>query len=208
MPNHKKRTYNIQTRSAQAAQTKKRILDAAKKLFKIEGFEGTTIEELAHEAQVSAPTIYALFQSKRGILRVIMDEAFSPNQFEALVEQSRQEASGKERIKLCAKIARNIYDAERAQMEIFRGASVLSPEFKELEKEREARRYERQKPGIEAMVQEKILAPGIDQNKARDIVWAFTGRDLYRLLVIERGWSPDEYEQWLAQTLTKILVKD
>ena len=33
----------------------------------------------------------------------------------------------------------------------------------------------------------------------------FTGRSLYRMLVIERGWSSDDYEHWLANTLITML---
>jgi len=50
-----------------------------------------------------------------------------------------------------------MYDAEREQMDIFRGAAVLAPEFKELEKEKEMRRYNRQEVTIKAMVKKNPL---------------------------------------------------
>lgn len=202
----KKRAYKSESRNAQAAQTKKRILDAARNLFETEGFEYTTIEKIAQTATVAIPTIYSLFQSKVGILRVLMDEVFPKDQFEALVEKSKESSSPEERLLYSAKIARQIYDAERSQMEIFRGAVVLSPEFKELEKEREKRRYERQEVTIKAMVKEHSLAPGMSVNKARDILWVFTGRDIYRMLVIEQGWKPEAYEKWLAELLANTLI--
>lgn len=206
MSKTEKRAYKSDSRSAQAAQTKERILKAAKSIFESEGFECATIEKISQLAGVSIPTVYSLFQSKRGILRALIDEVLPKDQFEALVEKSREAATPQERLSYSAKIARQIYDAERAQMDIFRGAAVLSPEFKELEKEREARRYSRQEETIRAMLEENTLADG-DLNKARDILWSFTGRDLYRLLVIERGWSSDEYEKWLAELLVNLLVK-
>lgn len=205
MSNIKKRPYKSESRSAQAAQTKERILRAAKNLFKSEGFEYATIEKIAQVAGVSIPTVYSLFQSKRGILRALMDEVFPKDKFEALVEKSKEAPSPEESLRYSAKIARQIYDAERAQMEVFRGASVLSPEFKELEKEREMRRYDRQEVTINAMAKENSL--GISVKKARDILWAFTGRDIYRMLVIEQGWTSEAYEKWLAQLLVRELVK-
>src|SRR5438094_224324 len=78
---------------AQAGQTRRRILVSEKSLFQAEGFEGVTIEQMAQEAEVSAPTIYALFQSKRGVLRALMDEALPVDQFEALVKEAMQEKS-------------------------------------------------------------------------------------------------------------------
>ncbi len=202
----KKRPYSSSTRSAQAALTKDRILGSAKKLFELDGFEHVTIEKIAQTADVSIPTIYALFQSKRGVLRALMDEALPSEQFEALVEESMQESSPKRRLQLSARIARQIYDAERTQMNIFRGAAVIAPEFKELEKEREMRRYGRQEVTIRAMIKEKSLAKGLSVKKARDMLWAFTGRDMYRMFVIEQGWTSDEYEKWIARLLINTLV--
>jgi AcrR family transcriptional regulator len=206
MSKNKKRPYKSKSRNEQAAKTKNRILEAAKNLFESEGFEYATIEKIARIADVAIPTVYSLFQSKRGILRALMDEVFPKGQFEALVEKSKQALSPEERLLYSAKIARQIYDLERAQMEVFRGACVLSPEFKELEKEREIRRYERQEVTINAMAKENSLAQGMSVNRARDILWVFTGRDLYRMLVIERGWLPEEYEKWLAELLANTLI--
>ncbi|MFZ4773427.1 MAG: TetR/AcrR family transcriptional regulator, partial [Chlamydiia bacterium] len=154
MSSTKKRAYSCVSRSREAAKTRSRILVAAKQLFEIEGFESVTIEKIAQAAAVSSPTVYALFQSKRGLLRELMDETLPKDQFDALVESSIQAKSPEERLQFSAKIARQMYDAEKAQMNAFRGASVIAPEFKELEKERESRRYNRQEVTIKAMAEE------------------------------------------------------
>ncbi len=206
MSNINKRTYHSETRHLQAAQTRCRILKAAKTLFEHDGFESVTIEKLAQSAKVSAPTIYGLFQSKRGVLRALMDEALAADHYEALVKSIKQEKSAAGRLLIAAKISRQMYDAERAQMDIFRGAAVLAPEFKELEKEREQRRYKRQEATIKIMAKEKSLLKCLSVSKARDILWAFTGRDMYRMFVVEQGWRSDEYESWLTQILIKTLI--
>lgn len=201
-----KRIYKSEARSAQAAQTRSRILASAKALFQNEGIECVTIEKVAQAAEVSMPTVYALFQSKRGILRAIIDEALPAPQYEALVRQAKQVKSAKELFRIAAKIARQMYDAERVQMDDFWGISILTPEFKELERERELRRYKRQEEGIRRMAKEKALMKGLKVSKARDILWAFTGRDMYRLFVVDQGWAPEEYEKWLAQLLISTLI--
>lgn len=207
MKETKKRPYNSSSRNTQAAQTRARILDAAKTLFAQEGFECATIEKIAHNADVSIPTIYLLFQSKRGILRELMDQVLPTDQFNELVEQSKLEKCPKKRLCISAKIARHMYDAEKAQMNVFRDASILAPEFKELEKEKELRRYHRQKVTIDAMIEENSLSKTLDAAKARDILWAFTGRDLYRMLVVEQGWTSNEYEKWISKMLINALVE-
>lgn len=206
MKSQAKRSYHSEARETQALKTRHRILVAAKNLFQKEGFDLVTIEKLAKAAKVSMPTIYALFQSKRGLVRALMDEALPPEQHAILVEKARSEKSAKNRLKIAAKISRLLYDAEREQMIIFQGASVLAPELKKLEKEREKRRYKRLEESINLMAQENVLPKNLSPAKAHDIFWAFTGRDMYRLFVIERGWTSGEYEAWLAQQLIKSLL--
>lgn len=202
----KKRAYISETRDVQAAQTRFHILKAAKELFQAEGFDRVTINQLAKAAEVSMPTIYGLFKSKRGVLQALIDEALPPEQFATLVDDSIQEKSPKKCLSITAKLARQIYDAEKELMDILREASVVASEFKELEQEREKRRYERQGEYVNKMIKEKCLAKGLNLQKARDILWTLTGRDLYRMFVIERKWTSDEYEKWLTQFLIQSLL--
>lgn len=206
MSKSKKRSYQSATRSAQAQQTRRRILAAAKSLFEELGFQKVSVSMLAANAGVSASSIYALFQSKRGLVQALMDEALPPEEFEALVDAGKHEASGQGRLRIAAKMARRIYDRERAVMDIFRGASMLGPELKELELEREERRYARQESAVRQMLEQGLLSSELSLDQARDILWACSGRDLYRMLVIERGWSADFYEEWLADSLIRLLI--
>ena len=52
----------------------------------------------------------------------------------------------------------------------------------------------------------KRLRRGLNHRTARDIFWMLTGRDVYRMLVRERGWSPQQYQEWLADTLEHSLL--
>lgn len=201
-----KRNYHSNIRSAQAIKTRNRILTCAKKLFQTEGFECVTIEKLAQTADVSAPTIYSLFQSKRGIFRALMDEALPSDQYENLMQEVKNEKTAKGLLLLAGKIARCLYDAEKKQMAAFQGAVVLAPEFKELEKERETGRYKRLERTMQFVAKQRSLKTGLSESEAYDILWAFTGRDLYRMLVIERKWTSEAYEKWLAQHLINTLL--
>lgn len=206
MSTSKKRSYHSESRQSQSQKTKNRILASAKMLFESKGFDKVTIDEIALEAQVSAASIYSIFQSKRGVLLGLLDEALPPAQHEALVEQVKKEKCPRKRLEITATIARQLYDAEKAQLSFLRGASILDPVFKGLEIERERRRYQRQKETVEAMVNEKAFLYNLSLTKIRDVLWAFTGRDFYRMLVIERSWSSDEYEKWLAALLIQTLL--
>lgn len=207
MPIAKKRVYNSESRQIKAQETKEYIISSAQKLFESKGFENVTIEEIAQHASVSTPTIYALFRSKIGVLRALIDKALPPEHYEALVRKAVTSISPAQHLAMSAAIARQIYDAEQAQLGFLQSASILDAELKKLELDREERRYRRQEPSFRKFIDMGVLAPQLDVSKAQDILWAFTGRDLYRMLVIERGWTSDEYEQWLAQALEKMLLK-
>src|SRR5690349_18991537 len=114
----KKRSYNSKSRFAQSQKTKSRILSCAKKLFESKGFEQVTIDEIAQRAKVSMPTIYSIFQSKKGILLALMDDAFSSEQHAALVDQIKNEKSPRRRLEVAARISRQLYDAEKTQLNL------------------------------------------------------------------------------------------
>jgi hypothetical protein len=87
-----------------------------------------------------------------------------------------------------------------------RGVSALSPELKAIEAELETIRFTLQEARAKLLVKSVPVARQIGLARVRDILWMYTGRDVYRMLVLERGWSSDEYESWLAETLTKALM--
>lgn len=204
----KKRVYNSESRGTQALQTRANILKAARRLFQEHGFDRVTIAMLAEDAGVAVPTVYAVFKSKRGVLQSLIDDALPAEQFAELVDQSMTEKSPEKRLRITATLSRQIYDAEREIMDILRGASVLAPELKELERERELRRYDRQGDYVKNFIKDKALAEGLTLEKARDILWTLTGRDMYRMLVVECLWSSDEYEKWLGTLLIQSLLNE
>lgn len=201
-----KRVYNSEKRQAKAQKTKDRILVCAKELFESKGFQEVTIEEIAKNAEVSVPTIYGLYQSKIGVLKALIDVALPSQQYESLVHQLEMETSIVKRLALTAALSRQLYDAEKEQFGVFRDLSILNPELKKMEVEREQRRYKRQDASFKRFKDKKSLG-GLNASKTRDLLWAFTGRDLYRMLVMERGWSSDEYETWLAQMLVQLATE-
>jgi hypothetical protein len=51
------------------------------------------------------------------------------------------------------------------------------------------------------------LRAGVDPGRACDLVWTLISPEVYELLVGERGWTLDQYEQWLAGTLIDALTE-
>lgn len=202
-----RRRYDATLRAERALGTRQRILDAAKELFTARGVEKVTISEIASVAGVSAPTLYALFQSKTGILKAVVERSFFNPRYAEIARQAEAARDPEEILRVTASISRVILDTERDEIGLMRGVSVLSPELKAIETELEAVRYRIQEQRARFLVKRVPAARRLGLARVRDILWMYTGRDVYRMLVLERGWSSDEYEGWLAETLIKTLME-
>lgn len=55
--------------------TKERILDSALSLFSQNGYDGTSVEQIAAEVGIKAPSLYKHFKGKEAILNAILDSA-------------------------------------------------------------------------------------------------------------------------------------
>lgn len=201
-----KRPYKSPVRERQAGDTRRRIAEATRQLLQSQGYAGMTIEAIARRAKVSAQSVYAIFKSKTGILLELLDEAAFGADYEDAVSQALSANDPEVRLRLAARIARQIHEAQSATFDLLRGAGVVTPELAKLEQQREDLRYERQEIMIHSLREAGRLPPGLDDASARDIFWMFTGRDVYRMLVRERGWPAQKYQDWLAGTLVRSLL--
>jgi AcrR family transcriptional regulator len=207
MPETKKRAYKSLTRQRQAHETRRRIVAATRQLLEAGGYAGTTIEAVARQAEVSVQTVYAVFGSKTGILVELLNQATFGADYEETVQQTLEERDPEARLRGAARIARKIHDAQKAGFDLLRGAGVVAPELARLEQERERIRYERQEQMIVSLRGAKRLRHELSYRIARDILWTLTGSEIYRMLVRERGWSSQKYQDWLADTLVRALLQ-
>jgi AcrR family transcriptional regulator len=202
----KKRPYKSLARERQAADTRRRIVNAARRLLQSDGYAGMTIEAIAQRAEVSAPSVYAIFKSKTGILIALLDQFTFGADYEEAVRGAVSARDPETRLGLAAGVARQIRGAQSAAFDLMRGAGVVAPELAKMAQQRERLRYEKEERVINFLRESGGLRPGLSHKKARDIFWMLTGGDVYRMLVRERGWSPEQYEDWLGQTLVDALL--
>lgn len=206
MPDARARPYHSPIRQQQADETRRRILDAARQLLLERGYDGTTIENVAREAGVSPQTVYATYGSKRGILAGLLDRARFGSDFLETITRAHHATDPDERLRLVAAIARRVYDAERSELDLLRGAGALSPDLAALDREHEQRRMAAQASTVAMLAQSGQLRPDLDAATVGDIIWTLTGREIYRMLVADRGWTSDRFEAWLADTLIDALL--
>jgi AcrR family transcriptional regulator len=155
---------------------------------------------------VSASTVYAAFKSKEGILRELMRAALFGPRFRAAQSLLDGISDPVERVARSAQVARAIYESESAELGGLRGLSAFSPALRQLEEEFEDMRYDMQRQRLEALAASGRMKPGLAMEDARRIMWMYTGREVYRMLVEVGGWSADKYAAWVAAALVDALV--
>ncbi len=206
MPKTKQRPYKSLVRQRQAEDTRRRIVEATRQLLQSEGYAGMTIEAIARRAEVSAPSVYAIFKSKTGILIALLDQSTFGADYEKVVRQALGASDPETRLRLAAGVAKQIRGAQSAAFDLMRGAGVVAPELANLQQQRERLRYDKEQGMIKFLRDSGRLRPGLSHKAARDIFWMLTGGDVYRMLVSERGWSPQRYQDWLADALVHSLL--
>ena len=202
----RKRAYDSPQREDSAAGTRSRVLAAAKELFSRRGIDAVTIGELAEKAGVSASTVYALFKSKEGVLLALMEEALFGEDFRAAVARLDAVVDPVKQVAMTSSVARAIYERETAELGLMRGVSAFSPALRRMEQKFEDTRFAMQEARLKELFASGNAKKGIAFEKARRLMWMYTSRDVYRMLVQEGGWTPDHYEAWLSQTLLDTLV--
>jgi AcrR family transcriptional regulator len=201
------RPYASDIRSQAAEATRARVLQASKTLFAGRGIDRVTIAQISKKAKVSVSTVFALYKSKEGLLRELMKSVLFGQRFQSAIARLKGETDPIRLMALTANVARTIYEAETSELGLIRGVSAFSPALSKLEREFENLRFKMQKERVELLFAQSKQRKGLTLGEARRIMWMYTSRDVYRLLVHEGGWTPNRYQQWLSITIVNALVK-
>jgi AcrR family transcriptional regulator len=207
MSTAKKRQYDSSARAENAEATKAAILAAANTLFSNLGIDKVKIADIAERAGVAGSTVYSVFKSKEGLLRALMRASLFGSQFKAAQSLLAGVTDPVRQVALTASVSRAIYESESSDLGLLRGTSGFSPSLRKIEEEFESLRYAMQEERLRALLESKSLKSGLTFEEARRIMWMFTSRDVYRMLVREGDWTPGRYQDWLAQTLLETLVE-
>ncbi len=191
-------------RQRHAAFTRAAILDAARGLFRRQGYAATTIEQIATEAGVGLSTVYAVLTNKRTILVEIrwkaVQEAHVMENFQAALD----EPDPVRRIELMVRITRQLYETGGDVFAVEHAAAGADPEVAESWASHHRERGENLLRIVEPL--RPHLAPGLEPARALEIVEALSTYGVYEELVVISGWTADEYETWLGRTLCDQLL--
>ena len=186
-------------RQAQAAATRERIAEAARRLFGVAGYASTSIEAIAAEAGVAVRTVYSAFGTKREILSLICEQWLERAQARERAGEVLAEPDPARRLRGAASWLCALYSAGFDVVIIFEAATDESAETRELLRSKLAGRNEAMDAMI-ASLDGHLHAP---VREVQAVYRALAAPGVYRELVEESGWTPDEYERWVGDTLER-----
>lgn len=195
------------TRLARAA-----VVQAAQALFLERGYTATTIEAISNTSDVPAATVYRLFSAKLGILKALLDASIAgDDQAAPLLERGNTRAlladpDPVRQLSGFAGICGQINARSAPVYRILLSAADSDPEAAALLAGYARQRQAGQGQIASALARSGVLRPGVKEQDAADIIHALMSPEVYRLLVDERAWPLERYEQWLTDILIDQLL--
>ena len=198
-------------RSAKARATRAAIIAAASRLFTELGYLAPSVQLIAETAGVSRATVFNSVGGKAALLRAAYDTATVgddepvplPRRPEALA--IRAEADPARAIEMYAALATSISSRLARIYEAFRSAAGVDPEVRAMWEQIQAERLGGAR-GFVQIISSKLAGLPRPPADAGDLIWVLIDTSLYHRLVIERNWSNQRFQHWLADTMKAQLL--
>lgn len=211
-PVKSRRGYDTTKRAEQAAATRRAILGSARQLFVRHGYAKTTVEQIAVEAGVAVDTIYASVGRKPALLRELVETAISgrdrpiPARQREYVRQTEAAVDAKAKIEIYAAAITEIQQRMAPVFRALRDAAVSDDSCAALWREISERRARNMRRFAATLRSTGQLRLDLSDHQVADIIWSMNAAEYWDLLVIQRGWTPEQFRTWLTDAWTRLFL--
>jgi AcrR family transcriptional regulator len=207
----KPRSYSSTVRREQAAQTRARIVDAAGALFLEQGYPRTTVKQIAERSGVAPDTVYATFGSKVRVLTGLIDARLAPQGDANVTDRPearavREALDPREQLHAFARDIAAISARVRPVYEMLRTAASVEPDVAPVFAEMDGHRFDNMRRVAGWLAERGPLR--VDVDRAAETIFALASPDVARMLCDGRGWSTEQYAEWLEDALVRTLLPD
>lgn len=205
-----KRRYDASNRRHAAQRTRAAILDAARELFTERGYTATAMTAVAARAGVALDTVYAAVGRKPELARLLIETAISgtadavPAEERDYVRAIRAAPDAETKITIYAAAMRAIAARMAPLLTMLQQAAPAEPALAALWQQIAERRHANMRRFAADLAAVATLRVAPDE--AADIIWVTNAPELHQLLTNQRGWSPERYEHFLADTWRRLLL--
>lgn len=199
-------------RAERAEETRRRILEAATSLFLEVGYAHTTMDAIATRADVAVETVYSRFRSKANLLDAILAPAVSGLDDSGSVfdrpefTEIRSCPDQRIQLRMLAHFSRGILQRTDQIHQILQTAAAVDLHAAEVQRADDEYRLRGQRRFIDTLLTTGPLRPGLTPEIAADTYSALSNPITYAFFTRQRGWTPDQFEEWLAESLARLLL--
>lgn len=209
-----RRRYDSSGRRNAAQATRERVVAAATRLFLERGYAGATIPAIAAEAGVALRTVYRTAPGKAGLLAAAVNAAVAggteratvPVEDRPAIRRISEEPDPARQLRLYAHTQPGIWSRVGPLLSVLDVAAASEPELRQLQQDQDAQRRAGLTTLTRLIGERGALRPGLTPERAADIIVTLGSLATYDSLVVTGGWSEDEYELWLTDTLQHCLL--
>ncbi len=192
-------------REEQTRVTRGRILEAARRLFVQRGYAAVSMQEIAREAGVAYQTLFSQFGGKLQ-LAIEMCNSKLPHVGEtiAMMVPAREAEDPEAWLRLLGPFARRLYEPCAEILRFMResGDPAMLARLKDIE----VGRYGLLSELAPQLESSGHLRPGMSGQTALDLAWSLISPANYEQLVLDRGWTPDQFEAWVSAALPALIL--
>jgi AcrR family transcriptional regulator len=205
-----RRRYDSSGRREQARRTRELLLDTAQRQFLESGYAATTVAGIAAEAGVSVETLYKSYGGKSGLVRALYERGLQGAERVAAYERSDQmrerERDPRVIIRSWGRLTAEVASVVTPIRLLIRAAATTDPEMSTLLSDSDEERLTRMAHHGRFLAERGYLRDGVSVERATDVLWTCSSVEIYELLVLKRGWSPEEFVQFVADVMIDALL--
>jgi AcrR family transcriptional regulator len=208
----KRRVYDASGRKAAAETTRHAILNAARSIFLERGYAGATMSMIAEQAGIALDTVYAAVGKKPALFRLLVETAISgldeavPAEQRDYVRAIRAEADAAAKLKIYAAALGAIQPRLAPVFKVLQAAAAQDPDLYALWQEISRRRAANMRLFAQDLAATGQTRGDLSIERIADIIWSMNAPEYFLLLVEQRGWTADEFAQWIADAWMRLLL--
>ena len=195
-------------RQRQAAETKRQIVRAARRLFVVSGYAGTTVEQIAAEAGVAVATVYKAFGTKAAIARDLNDLIDEEAGTAALAGQIQSETDPARLIGLVVAQLRTQHESCGDIIAAIRSGAAVDATLAEVWAEGTRRYDDGMRNLIGKLKADGALRPGLDDAQAAGLASVLCSTEAFTGLTTRHGWTASQWDTWTTSALRQLLLHE
>ena len=208
-----RRRYDASRRQAAAQQTRQDITAAARRLFVEQGYATTTMAAIAAGAGVSHETVYAAFGPKPALFHHLIEISLSgknmpvPAPEREPVHAIHDEPNPARKIEMFAHMVRETQERVAPLIDVLNDGARFDGDLKLLADALNERHLRHMRMFTANLAAAGGMREGLSIEAAADIIWLMNSSQFYLLCVRGRQWTPEFFEEWLADTWKRLLLE-